>query len=203
MVYGYGTERSTPKDRTVRSFGVRSWLSVVIGGYGRPEGVSFREILVSLQVMSNGLNQLAWWEAEFVFVKTMQGGKNSGRFGLYDNRIIVLSDLTIIDPKDVVFVAGVSLNDAILAATEKGLYYTSWKEERDPWLSHMDIQYRITALVKSFDLKWQNVAASFIASPPKKKPEPKPTGSKPIETAFSDLFSALKNNKVRSTRPRA
>lgn len=145
--------------------------------------------------MSNALSQLAWWEAEFVFVKTMVGNKNSGRYGLYDNHIILMSDLTIIDPKDIVFVAGVSLNDAILAATEKGLYYTTWMKERDVWLSHMDI----TTLVKSFDLKWQKVAAAFIASPPKKKPERKTTERNPIEAAFSDMFNALKNNRVRLT----
>lgn len=148
--------------------------------------------------MSNALTQLAWWEAEFVFVKTMLGGKNSGRYGLYDNRIILMSDLTIIDPKDIVFVAGVSLNDAILAATEKGLYYTSWIEERDNWLSCMGFQYHITTLVKSFDLKWRRVAATFIASPPKMKPEPKPTDCQ-SEVAFKDVFNALKNNRVRST----
>ena len=148
--------------------------------------------------MSNALTQLAW-DAEFVFVKTMLGSKNSGRFGLYDKRIIVLSDLSILDPTDVVFVAGVNLNDAIVAATEKGVYYMSWMEERDTWLSRMDFQYHITTIVKSFDLTWQNVAAMFITYPPKKKPEPKPTECKAIETAFSDLFSALKNNRVRST----
>ncbi len=148
--------------------------------------------------MSHALTQIAWWEAEFVFVKTMVGGKNSGRYGLYDNRIILMSDLTIIDPKDIVFVAGVSLNDAILAATEKGLYYTSWIEERDNWLSHMGFQYHITTLVKSFDLKWHRVAATFIASPPKMKPEPKPTDCK-SEAAFKEMFNALKNNRVRST----
>ena len=152
-----------------------------------------------IALMSNALTQLAWWEAEFVFVKTMLGSKNTGRFGLYDNRIIVLSDLSIIDPKDVVFVAGVHLNDAILAATEKGVYYTSWMFERNIWLWRMDFQDHITTLVKSFDLKWHRVAATFIVSPPKKKPEPKPTEDNLVDTAFSDMFNALTNSRVRLT----
>jgi hypothetical protein len=149
--------------------------------------------------MSNALDQLACWEAEFVFVKTMLGSKNYGRFGLYDNRIIVLSDLGIMEPKDAVFVAGVQLNNAMLAATEKGVYYTSWTEERNIWLSHMDLQYHITSLVKSFDLKWQNIAATFITSPPKPEPKIRSSDLKPIEIAYSDMFDSLKKDRVHLT----
>lgn len=149
-------------------------------------------------------NVLIESKTEFVFVKTTLGTRPSGRYGLYDTNIIILSDHQILkNPEEITYIGGDKLSEVMGAATLNGLHYQVWRRERDVWLA---TAFRsggwAKGVIEHFDNKWSAVAETFVCSNSSIKRQVKPIVAYGENTnPFPSLAETIRHlvvNQVRS-----